>query len=141
MKKLSPKLVMAFIAFGVLCICLLFLFPDGGKSKMPSARQEMNGLNAALSLYRTSFGQYPTGTKAEILRAIMGDNPQHRSLAKVSPRLISPAGELCDTWGTPYEIQFEGANSFTIISAGPDRKFGTSDDVIFDSLKNEFMKP
>ena len=35
---------------------------------------------------------------------------------------------LNDPWGTPYRLRFEG--SFPVIdSAGPDRKFDTSDDI------------
>ena len=141
MKKQNPKLLMAFAAFAVLCLCFLFLRSDGGRSKVPRAKTEMSGLKAALSLYRLSFGQYPSGTRKDILAAIMGDNPQHRSVAKVSQQLINGAGELCDPWGTPYEIRFDSTNSFTIVSAGPDRTLSNDDDIVFDSLRNEFVKP
>lgn len=41
--------------------------------------------------------------------------------------LLKP-GQLVDSWRTPYRVEKDG-KAWTITSAGPDRKFGTKDDV------------
>jgi hypothetical protein len=38
-------------------------------------------------------------------------------------------GDITDSWHTPYQFERDGKN-ITITSAGPDRKFGTKDDLI-----------
>ena len=37
-----------------------------------------------------------------------------------------------DTWGTPFEYTTgEGAKTFRLVSAGPDREHGTDDDLVY----------
>ena len=50
-------------------------------------------------------------------------------------------GGLIDIWQTPYQIKLIGQTNFTIHSAGPNRKFGDADDIIFNSVSNGFVKP
>jgi hypothetical protein len=50
--------------------------------------------------------------------------------------------DLRDPWGTPYryELGFEGRNHFLrVISAGPDKRFGSGDDFTARELHNEFF--
>ena len=41
-----------------------------------------------------------------------------------SPRKPKP-----DPWGTPYQYTSEEGASYTVTSAGPDRRLGTEDDI------------
>jgi hypothetical protein len=50
------------------------------------------------------------------------------------------AGEVIDIWQTPYKIEVSGQTNFVVHSAGRDKNFG-KDDIIFNSLSNDFIKP
>jgi hypothetical protein len=51
------------------------------------------------------------------------------------------AGAMVDIWQTPYKFELFGQTNFVVRSAGKDKKFGTEDDIIFNSLSNDFVKP
>lgn len=50
-------------------------------------------------------------------------------------------GELIDIWQMPFQIKFAGQTNIIIRSAGPNKKFGDKDDIIFNSVSNDFVKP
>ena len=50
-------------------------------------------------------------------------------------------GELIDIWQMPFQIKFAGQTNIIIRSAGPDQKFGDSDDIIFNSVSNNLVMP
>ena len=41
----------------------------------------------------------------------------------------------------PYQIQIVAQTNFVIRSAGPNKKFGDADDIVFNSVSNDFVKP
>jgi len=51
------------------------------------------------------------------------------------------SGVLIDIWQKPFQIKLVGQTNFIIRSAGPDQKFGDADDIIFNSVSNDFVKP
>lgn len=51
------------------------------------------------------------------------------------------SGEAVDIWQKPFQIKLVGQTNFIIRSAGPDQKFEDSDDIIFNSVSNGFVKP
>jgi len=55
--------------------------------------------------------------------------------------LTNENGELLDVWQTPYQIAVVSRTNFIIHSAGRDQKFGDADDIIFNSVSNDFVKP
>jgi hypothetical protein len=50
-------------------------------------------------------------------------------------------GELIDIWQTPFQIKSVEQTNFIISSAGPNKIFGDADDIIFNSVSNDFVKP
>jgi len=50
-------------------------------------------------------------------------------------------GELLDPWQTPYQIEILAQTNFVVRSAGPNKNFGDVDDIIFNSISNDFVKP
>jgi len=50
-------------------------------------------------------------------------------------------GQFLDAWETPCKIEILGQTNFTVSSAGPNKKFGDADDIIFNSVSNDFVKP
>jgi hypothetical protein len=87
----------------------------------------------SLKTYESTYGSYPDGGPAVILKKLSGDNPQNIKFLNVPSNSVSSAGEFLDPWGTPYSITL--TNGVFIVSAGKDKKFGSKDDLVFDSLK------
>ena len=50
-------------------------------------------------------------------------------------------GGLIDIWQRPFQIKLIGQTNFIIHSAGPDQKYGDSDDIIFNSVSNNLVMP
>ena len=80
--------------------------------------------------YRTRMGENPTGTNAEIMKAVMGGNPVQARLGPPEGQQLNGDGELVDRWGTPYFFHQMSKTDMEIRSAGPDRKMWTADDVV-----------
>jgi hypothetical protein len=51
------------------------------------------------------------------------------------------SGELIDFWQTPFQIKSVEQTNFIIRSAGPNKIFGDKDDIIFNSVSDDFVKP
>jgi hypothetical protein len=86
-------------------------------------------LRAEIKNYQCEFGSYPKGDYDQVLKKLFRDDPQKIEFFRVDP------------WGTPFAINFLSTNSFVISSAGKDKIFGDADDIIFNSVSNDFAKP
>ena len=143
--NLKQSVVIVIVGLTLLWVCLYsFVFPflvGGGPGKVPRARSDESQLGAGIKEYKSVFGNYPTGENASVVRALVGDNPKKLLLLNLGVNSTNKNGELIDPWKTPYKIVFDGANSFNIFSAGPDQTFGDKDDIIFNSVSNDFVKP
>ena len=42
---------------------------------------------------------------------------------------LRPGERLRDMWGTPYALRGKDPDAVAVVSAGPDRRFGTADDI------------
>ena len=90
-----------------------------------TARMEVTVSVEASFRYRAKFGKLPTG-EHQLSDAIMLLEP---SRAAIKGWIDTKSGNVIDPWGTPLVI-LVSTDSFSIVSAGPDRKFGTGDDII-----------
>ena len=80
--------------------------------------------------FRTSTGENPVGTNAEIMKALMGDNPRGAKFGPPEGMMLNGDGELLDPWGSPFFFHQVSRDVMEIISAGPDKRRGTDDDLI-----------
>ncbi|MBS0659798.1 MAG: hypothetical protein JSR82_16275 [Verrucomicrobia bacterium] len=94
-----------------------------------AVREDIEQAKVMLRDYRTLYGENPVGTNAEIMRALMGGNPKGATLGPFEGASLNGEGELLDRWGTPYFFHQLSKDRMEIISAGPDRKLFTPDDV------------
>ncbi len=94
-------------------------------------QRDLEIVAAVLEAWRTNFPREgnPVGENHEITQALAGDNSLQ--FAFLSPRhpAINDRGELCDRWGTPFRFHQLSGSVMELISAGPDRRFATDDDV------------
>ncbi len=95
---------------------------------------DLNILGSLVDQYRRIFGANPVvGENREMVMALTGNNPHHLVFVEPSNPAISASGELVDRWETPF--RFHAVSSqlpLEIFSAGPDKAFGTADDVMID---------
>jgi hypothetical protein len=105
----------------------------GGYQDPPTeaAPARLEGEEVALNLRNFSqrFGGNPVGTNAEITKALNGGNNAAANYLP-SSRRMNDAGELLDTWGTPYFFHANSATEMEIRSAGPDKILHNADDIV-----------
>jgi hypothetical protein len=98
-----------------------------------SVARDLDRMSQIMDAWRTNFpGEgNPVGENHEITAALMGDNPLGLKLIPRNHPAVNARGELCDRWGTPLRFHQLSGERMEIRSAGPDRKFGTSDDALW----------
>lgn len=97
-----------------------------------TAAADLQILTEVFAAWRTNFPHdgNPVGENAEITAALMGKNRLKLALIPPGHRALNGDGELCDRWGTPYRFHQLSGTKMEIRSAGPDKKFGTGDDIL-----------
>ena len=146
MKEFTPKQSILIVAGGcsLLLLCLyLFtpLFSAASRSKSDTTRLEEAEMANAITRYATVFQHFPSDNNAALTKNLTGDNPQQVIFLNLVETSTNKEGQLVDIWSTPYKFTFNSTNSFTIISAGENRAFGDTDDVVFDSRTNALGTP
>lgn len=100
-----------------------------GSAAIQRAEQDMKSFLTNLEQYKSIGGTYPSTQQGlEALHEEPTDAPRPRRWI----RTIDNEKGLFDPWDTKYKYQYPGSQDETapeIISAGPDKKFGTSDDM------------
>ena len=94
--------------------------------------------DACLS-YAVEYNRLPPDSNNQRLTAALtGDNTRHVAFLSLSKNQLNANGEMIDRWGTPLKINFQGTSGIQVASAGPDKVFGTFDDIVSNSLiRNE----
>jgi len=82
-------------------------------------------VEASFAYYRRNH-KLPLNRGGELWAAIL---EAHSPKEEIGGWFDANIQEVVDPWGTPLSIR-ESSGSVIITSAGPDRKFGTSDDII-----------
>jgi hypothetical protein len=92
--------------------------------------EDIAAVRQTLEAWRTNFPREgnPVGENSEITAALLGANRLNLVLIPRHHPAVSAAGELCDRWGTPFRFHPLSGEVMEIVSAGPDRRFGTPDD-------------
>jgi hypothetical protein len=84
--------------------------------------------------YATVFNRLPPDSEnSKLTAALLGQNSRGIAFLSLPAREINDNNEIIDHWGTPLKIVFQGASGIQVISAGPDKVFGTPDDIISNS--------
>jgi hypothetical protein len=133
-----------------LCIIGLILQPpffliSEKKALIIKARLDETNIATALKAYSNTYGVLPIGNTESVEYILTGEdlngkNPQKIQFLNFKPS-AEHSNEMVDSWETPYEINFSSTNSFIVSSAGKDKIFGDADDIIFNSVSNDFVKP
>jgi len=149
MHKSQWQISRGFVRFLLICfllwLCLYyFVFPrlaGGGRAKVQRAHFDEIQLSLSIENYKQEFGSYPTGESANVVKVLAGENPKHLRLFYPHAKSTNRNNEFIDPWETPYRFVFDATNHFKVRSAGVDRTFGDPDDIVFNSVSNNFVQP
>lgn len=86
---------------------------------------DVENLFAGLQQYKENVGSYPTGSNAEIIKALQGANPKKLIILVSRKAELNEKGEILDPWGSALRIYFSDAGVL-VRSAGPNRRFDDS---------------
>ncbi len=123
------EVMLVVVIIGILAAIAAPMFSGRSQqARFAAARQDIvGGLGLALDLYEQDTGAYPSTEQG--LAALL--NPPAGMTSWNGPylkKLEIPA----DPWGTAYRYQYPAAVStrlYELTSAGPDKQFGTQDDI------------
>jgi hypothetical protein len=118
-KKISKYLVVAFILI-VASVLLRGLMNEIEARKAQAnwpIKTQCRHLEDALQFYNEEYGSYPS--EKDGLGSLLNDEECKKILVNTN---------LNDPWGTPFRYHAVGKNP-DVESAGPDKKFDTSDDI------------
>ncbi len=91
-----------------------------------------DALQTAAYEFQKRLAENPEGLSSEAIKQVF---ITHHN-ASVSPIWFDDLGNPVDAWGTPFRVSYDQARPVAWVlceSAGPDRSFGTSDDLSFRS--------
>lgn len=83
----------------------------GGSAGESLLDTRIKAVKTALDMYYTDNNEYP------------------EMLDELVPDYIKTKTELLDTWDTPLELETDDEMNLVIVSAGPDKTFGNTDDI------------
>lgn len=72
------------------------------------------------------------GSNDEITSALIGGNSKRLAFINPDVAPLDSEGQLLDRWGTPYFFHALSGERMEVISAGPDLRHHTADDVKSD---------
>jgi len=132
-------LVSLFILSSIAAISLPVLNRARNKALISKTKAIINTVEAALSLYETDFGDYPEGDGSgskvlvEKLQGPCNDERWHGPYIRFKKEEIDEDGNILDSWKMPILYKYPQTDydniPFLLLSAGPDRKYGTKDDI------------
>ena len=93
----------------------------------------------AVDAYSLEYGQCPSSTNQELVKELTGQNAMELRFIVLHRGQLNRYGEVVDAWDTPLRFISSRHGPVQIISAGPDRTFGTSDDVMNSSSPPDAM--
>ncbi len=117
----------------VTLFALVFFGGRGGPLLMAhrsEASLEMGAITMASKDYAKEYGMLPPASENYRLFAFLsGDNPRKIEFVSLKKSQMNANREMIDPWGTPFRITFVSDSEIHVVSAGPDKIFGTSDDI------------
>ena len=99
-------------------------------TKGSTAQDDLSLIHTLIRSHRQAVGGNPIGLNDEITTSLTGRNSKGAASLLPEHPAISDQGELLDRWQTPYRFHAYSGKIMEIRSAGPDRKFFNSDDIV-----------
>lgn len=134
----TKRIVIAFCALLLLVGVLLVLLAGNGITRGPRNGPEgcfavmRMDLETAFESYCFEHGSVPPSSDNRQLAQCLKLREYQSGTYTIFPfhhQYLNAAGEFVDPWGTPLRFEIKDRYDFEIISAGPDKIFGTADDI------------
>ena len=123
----------AFVFLAVISlVCLFVVVPHGPRvdPKKVVTQYRLNRIRAAILNYETEYSNPPsTANNAPLMKELRASNPKKDVFLTLGRGEHNKKGEAIDAWGTPFRISLDDPNDPLVQSAGPDKKWGTADDM------------
>ena len=133
-----PLVIITVVVGGFLLTLALDLFqPESRasrKTRITITRVWEGEIANFLKQRLVQSGELTNLDNRSIAQSVFGTNSLH-------PSRLNTKGELLDIWKTPFQIEIVAPTNFIIRSAGPNRRCGDDDDIVFKSLTNGFVDP
>lgn len=128
----------ALIVLLIILALEIILFPKPSLPWRHDLLRAVVQIERGVRFYEVEYGTLPPANdNAGLIKALTGDNPRSIKFEVFDPTQLNAEGELLDPWGTPFQVSIDAEPRIHINSAGPDRRFGTKDDIRFDdSVRN-----
>jgi len=126
------------VALLIVLAVLLTVMPIGGRvftaAKKARLASEFTQIQTAVHGYYTEYSVYPSASdSATLVRILSGaakeGNARQIPFINLKPSDLDAQGNLLDPWGTPVEVSVMTDGKIRFRSAGPDKIFGTADDI------------
>ncbi len=131
------KNTIALVIAIVVVVGAAWLVKDRVKARMDPKvavfNDQCDKLIQGLQQYREFFKRYPSGTTAEISKALSGQTDEKVMIMATKDSQKNDKGEIVDPWGTPIQFFFSH-NAVLIRSAGPNKSFEDSRSATCDDL-------
>ena len=104
---------------------------------LDAARAEVrriHGLVANFLLVMKDPNRPPLGDNRDVVRALTGHNRRGLVMVPTNDTGIRD-GQLIDRWGTPYWFHPRSSDAIDVVSAGPDRRLFTADDLAWPQAR------
>ena len=136
MKQAVAVIVIVLVVFGggYLYVKNKSLMPID--PKVAEFQADADRLIQGLQQYKAFFKHYPTGTTAEISKALSGQAEGKVIIFATASANKNDKGEIVDPWGTALQFYFSH-NGVLIRSAGPDKIFEDSRNASDDLFRTD----
>lgn len=110
---------------------ILVLVAGGGCRKTPQKNSDQGPLRPLLKVKGAVMPQLFQGVEAALEQYRDEHDRYPDQLSELVPAFLTRADDLIDSWGTPMRLRTDNSTGEAILeSAGPDRQFGTPDDLV-----------
>jgi hypothetical protein len=120
------------ILAALIILAIIFTMIENAHRVSPNIKEATYAeqISVACETFRMEYGALPETTENYRLKKILcGDNLRKIEFISLKLRDVNVNGEMIDPWGTPFRIMFDDDFKVHVISAGPDKIFGTPDDI------------
>lgn len=115
------EIMLVVVIIGILAaVAIPNLVGKVGQAQSNAAASSIRAIENAVDLYEVDNGKLP-----DSLNSLMTKGSE----INWNGPYIRKAESLKDPWGTDFQYTKKSNREYTIISAGPDQAFGTSDDI------------
>jgi hypothetical protein len=122
---IAPLILLA--ALGAVYLLILPALRVAHHDKMADTESQ---IIIACYAYYAEYGSLPeVSENGRLMKILGGENPRAIGFINLQSGQLNANGEMIDPWRTPFRITFDPDSKVHVISAGPDKIFGTPDDI------------